>query len=111
MLVVPVKIPDSRAHVQELPVMEKPAEDPLGNRPRGDQEASGPNPGERLHQGRGAVCRRAVQPGDSRLSRDNRRRKDGRPTGGRRGRRSGQRGLGEQLALLREEEERLGGEE
>ena len=38
--------PDSRAHVQELSAMEKPAEDPLGNvRPGGDQEASGPNRG------------------------------------------------------------------
>ena len=45
----------------------------------------GPTPGERLHQNRGAVCRRAVQSGDPRLSRDNRRRKDVRPTGGRRG--------------------------
>ena len=72
----------------------KPAEDPMDNRPGGVQEASGPNPGKRPHQDRGAVCRRAVQPGDPRLSRDNGRRKDGRPTGGRRGRRRGQRGLG-----------------
>jgi len=37
--------PNARAHVQELPAMKKPAEDPLGNRPGGDQEASGPSPG------------------------------------------------------------------
>jgi len=30
-----------------MPAMEKPAEDPLGNRPGGDQEASGTSPGER----------------------------------------------------------------
>ena len=67
-----------------------------------------------------------MQLGDPRLSRDNRRRKDGRLTGGRSGSR-GQRGLGvgrrerkasvwedrereEQLALLREGEEKLRGE-
>jgi len=37
-------------NVQELPAMEKPAEKPLGNRPGGDQEASGRNPGERAHK-------------------------------------------------------------
>jgi len=91
---------------------------PLGNRPGGDQQASGPNPGERQHQDRRAVCRRAVQPGDLRLSRDNRRRKDGRPTGGRRVRRRageasewGNREREEQLALSGEEEESPGGEE
>ena len=52
--------PDARAHVQELSAMEKPAEDPLGNRPGRDQESSRPKPGERPHQDRGAVCRRAV---------------------------------------------------
>ena len=40
-----------------------------------------------------AVRRRAVQSGDPRISRDNGRREEGRPTGGRR-RSSGQRGLG-----------------
>jgi len=78
---VPGQDPDARAHVQELHAVEKPAEDPLVNRLGGDQEASGPNPGERPYQDRGAVSRRAVQPGNPRLSRDNRRRKDGRPTG------------------------------
>jgi len=90
-----------------MPAMEMPVEDVL--------EAQ---PGESPHQDRGAVCRRAVQPGDPRLSRDNRRRKDERPTGGRRGRRRASeasewedREREEQLALLREEEERPGGEE
>ena len=74
--------------------MEKPAEDPLGNRPGGGREDSGPSPGESLRQDREAVWGRVVQLGDPRLSRENRRRKEGRPTGDRRGIRSGQRGVG-----------------
>jgi len=59
-----------------------------------------------------------VQPGDPRLSRDNRRQKDGRPTGDRRGIRRGSeasewedRECEERLALLREGEERHEGEQ
>jgi len=68
-------------------------------------------PGTRSHQNRGAARQRPVQPSGPSFSRNYRCRKDVRPTGGRGRRRSGQRGLrvGEQqLALLREEEERLG---
>ena len=46
-------------------------------------ESSLPNPGQGLHEDRGAVRRRAVQPGASRFPRYNRCRKDDRPPGGR----------------------------
>ena len=97
--------------------MEKPAEDPLGNRPGGDQVASGSKPGERQHHDRAAVCRRAMQPVDPsyRLS-------DVGRTAGTTVAEEGEGGASEatecedreceeQLALLREKEERLGGEE
>jgi len=74
------------------PVVE-PAENPLGSRPGGDQEAPRPHSGAGPHQNCGAARRRAVQPSSPRFSRNHRRRKDVRPTGGRRRRRRGQRGI------------------
>jgi len=45
LLVVLVQHPDPGASVQELPPMEEPAEDPLEDRPGGDEEASRTHPG------------------------------------------------------------------
>ena len=76
--------PDPRASTssKKLSAVEEPAEDPLGHRPGGNQEAPRPGPGRRSHQDRGAIRGRAVQPGDPRFRRDNRRRQDGWPTEG-----------------------------
>jgi len=68
----------------------RPSGQPSWRRPRSFRAQLG---GETALRSR-SCCRRAAQPGDPWLSRDNRRRKGGRPTGGRRGRRSGQQGLG-----------------
>ena len=69
LLVVPVQHPDPGAPVQELPPMEKPAEDPLDGRPEGDKEAPRPHTGQGPYQHRGAARRRAVQSGDSSFTR------------------------------------------
>ena len=46
LLVVPVEYPDPGASSQELPPVEKPAKDPLDDRPGGDEEAPRPHPGQ-----------------------------------------------------------------
>ena len=97
-----------RTPVQELPSVAMPAENPLDSRLRRDQKAPGPTRGRDPTKIAELL---ADEPSGPSFSRNYRCRKDVRPTGGRGRRRSGQRGLrvGEQqLALLREEEERLG---
>jgi len=90
--------------------MEKPAEDPLGNRPGGDQEVSRPNPGERSRNclPTSGAARRSIlsrqQTSRRRQAHRWEKREKERPA-------SLRVGSEEQLALLREEEERLGGEE
>ena len=92
--------------------MEKP-EDPLGNRPGGDQEATWFNPGEIPHQDRGAVaderCSQAIL---DFLATTDVGRTAGPPVAERGASEASEREdreREEQLALLREEEERLGG--
>ena len=61
---VPVQDPGLRTPLQELPAVEELAEDPLGDRPGGNQEAHRPSPGQRSHQNsrtlRDERCSRAV---------------------------------------------------
>ena len=63
--------------------MEVPAEDPVDDRPEGDQEGPWPHPVPGPYQHREAARRRAVQPGSAPVLCDYRRRSDVRPTGGR----------------------------
>jgi len=57
LLVVSVQDSDSGAPLQELPPVEEPAEDSLGDRPRRDPQAPRPPPGPGPHQHRGAAHR------------------------------------------------------
>jgi len=70
---MPVQDPDPRAPIQKLPAVEKPTEDPLGHHPAGDQKAIG-------RMDRTKVAELFADERCSRFSRDNGRRKDGRPT-------------------------------
>ena len=63
MLVVSVQDPDSRTPLQELPAVEEPAEDPLGHRPGGKQEAPRPSQEQRSHQNSRTLRGRAIQQG------------------------------------------------
>jgi len=92
-------------------------EDPLGNRPRGDQEASGPNPGrDRTEIAELFADERCSQAILDFLATTDVGRTAGPPVaeegeGASEASEWEDREREEQLALLREEEERLGGEE
>jgi len=92
--------------------MEKPTKDPLDDRLGRGKNAPWPNPGQGPHQDCGAVRRRAVQPGDSRFPRYNRRREppvaEGAGATASKALEWDSREREERLAALREEEERLG---
>jgi len=78
--VTPVQDPDLRIPLQKLPAVEEPAEDPLGHRLGGSQEAPRPGPGQRSHQNNRTIRGRAMQQGDFGLpTSENRHRQDSRP--------------------------------